>query len=95
MAIAVISYKDILSMNLEDIANLDIDITVKVVNCKLREISKVELIFNGDDKNDEEIFESILKNVISFDLESQTVDFEESKFKGSEISILLGVFSGR
>ena len=82
-------------MNLEDIANLDIDITVKVANCKLREISKVELIFTGDDKNDEEIFESILKNVISFDLESQTVDFEESKFEGSEISTLLGVLSGR
>ena len=82
-------------MNLEDIANLDIDITVEVANCKLREISKVELIFTGDDKNDEEIFESILNNVISFDLESHTVDFEESKFNGSEISTLLGVFSGR
>ena len=82
-------------MNLEDIANLDIDISVGGFNCKLREISKVELIFTGDDKNDEEIFESILKNVISFDLESHTVDFEESKFKGSEISTLFGVFSGR
>ena len=57
-------------MSLEEIATQEIDMTVGVVNCKLRKISKVELIFTGDNEVDEEIFENIVKQTISFDLES-------------------------
>ena len=66
VAITVISVEDIMSLSLDQLSTLDIDITLSVTNCKLRQVTKVKAIFVGE----EEYYEEIIKKVISFDYES-------------------------
>jgi hypothetical protein len=66
----VITIDDILKMSMDELSAVDIDFIVGVRNCYLRQVTKVKLIFTGEEAYHEELFEIVIKQTISFDLKS-------------------------
>ena len=70
VVVQVITIEDILTMSMDEFSAVDIDFTVSVRKCYLRQVTKVKLIFTGEEAYHEELFETVIKQTISFDLES-------------------------